>query len=338
MLTRRGLPRYERADSRDTSAATMTPLHKPRLCIGLPVYNGENYVAQAIQSVLAQTFTDFRFIISDNASTDRTEEICRSYGRRDGRIEYHRGEENRGAAWNFNRVVALADAEYFKWTAHDDVCAPEFVARCVAALDQHPGAILCFPTSHVINEDGTIMSAYRSPAAPTGATPFARFNAIARKPGLCHMAFGVIRLDVLRATRLHGSYPGSDMVLLAELALRGKPIELDDALLLWRDHPQRGSRTCRSDADLATWFAPENAGRMPFVYWTLLANYLQAIAHAPIPFGQKLLCGGVMARWFLGRFRFLRNEVAHGVVGLVQPARRRSGGPGCDPGPTMRVA
>jgi hypothetical protein len=146
----------------------------------------------------------------------------------------------------------------------------------------------------------------------------------------------VIRLEVLRATRLHGSYPGSDMVLLAELALRGKPIELDDALLLWRDHPQRGSRTCRSDADLAPWFAPENAGRMPFVYWTLLANYLHAIAYAPIPFGQKLLCGGVMARWFLGRFRFLRSEVAHGVVRHVQ--LRRSGGPGCDPGPTARVA
>jgi len=101
----------------------MTQRHKPRLCIGLPVYNGEEYLAQAVESVLGQTFDDFRLIISDNASTDGTEEICRSYAQRDSRVEYHRVGENRGAAWNFNRVVGLADSEYFQWATHDDVWA-----------------------------------------------------------------------------------------------------------------------------------------------------------------------------------------------------------------------
>src|SRR5262245_61001880 len=96
----------------------------PRLCIGLPVYNGENYLAASIESILAQTFTDFRFIISDNASTDGTEAICRAFSRQDARIEYHRGAQNRGAAWNLNHVARLADSEYFMWAMHDDVCAP----------------------------------------------------------------------------------------------------------------------------------------------------------------------------------------------------------------------
>ena len=95
----------------------------PRVSIGLPVYNGENYMAAAIDSLLAQTFTDFELIISDNASTDATEQICRDYAHRDGRIRYYREEVNRGAAWNFTHTFELARGEYFKWHAHDDLCA-----------------------------------------------------------------------------------------------------------------------------------------------------------------------------------------------------------------------
>src|SRR5262245_32943693 len=108
-------------DALRTPEAAMTRPSKPRLCIGVPVYNGERYLEPAIGSLLAQTFSDFRLIISDNASTDGTEEICRALARRDRRIEYHRSTRNRGPAWNFNRVVELADAEYFKWAAYDDL-------------------------------------------------------------------------------------------------------------------------------------------------------------------------------------------------------------------------
>jgi glycosyltransferase involved in cell wall biosynthesis len=114
----------------ETRGASRTP----RLAIGLPVHNGERYVSQAIDSLLGQTFTDFTLIVSDNGSTDATEEICRAYARRDARIRYHRSDENRGAAWNFNRVFELADSPYFKWAAYDDLCAPHFVERCIEFL------------------------------------------------------------------------------------------------------------------------------------------------------------------------------------------------------------
>lgn len=331
-----GPARYERAGSCDALEAAMTPRSKPRLCIGLPVYNGENYLAQAIESLLGQTFSDFRLVISDNASTDRTEAICRTYARSDGRIEYHRSAENRGAAWNFNRVVDLADAEYFKWSAHDDCCAPTFVERCVEALDADSRAILCYPTSYIIDERGEILATYRDPEKASAAIPYQRFKAVVRSSGLSHMLFGVIRLDVLRETRLHGAYPASDVILLAELALRGTLIEVDEPLLLWREHGQRATRANRSDTELAIWYAPENAGRVPLRHWTLFAHYLGVIARVPLPPGQRLRCSCLMAYWFLVRFRALRDEAARGAADIAQRALRRAAAPPRPP--STRVA
>src|SRR6185369_4346332 len=107
----------------------------PSVSIGLPVYNGVNYLRQALDSLLAQTFGDWELILSDNGSTDATESICREFAARDGRIRYLREPVNRGATWNFNRVFELSRAPLFRWAAHDDVCSPELLERCVAALE-----------------------------------------------------------------------------------------------------------------------------------------------------------------------------------------------------------
>src|ERR1051326_2036095 len=108
---------------------------KPRVSIGLPVYNGQQFLEEAINSLLAQTYSDFELIISDNASTDATEQICRAHAAADPRIRYYRNDKNRGPVWNLNRVFELARGELFKWAAHDDVCAPTLVERCVEVLE-----------------------------------------------------------------------------------------------------------------------------------------------------------------------------------------------------------
>ena len=92
----------------------------PKLSIGLPVYNGERHLRRAIDSHLAQSFTDFELIICDNASTDRTEEICRYYASMDERVRYYRHATNTGAVWNFNHCFEIARGKYFKWSSHDD--------------------------------------------------------------------------------------------------------------------------------------------------------------------------------------------------------------------------
>src|SRR6476646_2411498 len=130
----------------------------PKVAIGLPVYNGAKYVAEAIESVLAQTYGDLELVISDNASTDATEEICRDYTARDSRVRYARAEQNGGAAWNFNRTFELSRGEYFKWLAHDDAIGPQYLARCLAVLDRDPGVVLCHTRTGIINGQGELVA------------------------------------------------------------------------------------------------------------------------------------------------------------------------------------
>ena len=94
------------------------------LAIGLPVYNGERFIAEAVDSILGQDYADFTLTISDNASTDKTEEICRELTARDSRVIYERHPTNRGAAWNFNQLVRSTESPFFKWAAHDDMLLP----------------------------------------------------------------------------------------------------------------------------------------------------------------------------------------------------------------------
>lgn len=119
------------APSPDPSALEATPADTPavpQVSIGMPVYNGEPFIREALDSLLAQTFTDFELIISDNASTDGTEAICRDYAAKDKRIRYVRQAENRGAAANFQFVLDEAVGEYFMWAAADDVWDRQWIA------------------------------------------------------------------------------------------------------------------------------------------------------------------------------------------------------------------
>jgi GT2 family glycosyltransferase len=130
-----------------------SPVRAPRVSIGMPLYNAERYLAGTLESILGQTFCDLEVVISDNGSTDRTEQICRQYASRDNRIRYYRNEVNRGAAWNYNHVFELARGEYFKWASYDDLLAPKFLEHCVASLDQDPSAALAF-TQFLDDDEG----------------------------------------------------------------------------------------------------------------------------------------------------------------------------------------
>ena len=124
------------------------------ISIGLPVYNGEDFLRATIDSILAQTFKNFELIISDNASTDSTEAICREYAAKDKRIHYYRNEHNLGAAPNYNRVFELSTGKYFKWAAHDDLYAPEYLEQCVKVLENNPSIVLCYSPVIFIDNQG----------------------------------------------------------------------------------------------------------------------------------------------------------------------------------------
>ncbi|NQV20616.1 MAG: glycosyltransferase family 2 protein, partial [Rhodospirillales bacterium] len=182
----------------------------PRVSIGLPVYNGETYLGLAIDSILAQTFTDFELVICDNCSTDRTQEICEHYAKQDARVRYYRNPENLGAGPNYDRTFELSSGEYFKWMAHDDLIAPEFLEKCVAALDADPGAVLCHARVELMDADGEVTASYDPGLNDTISNRVSdRFSAVIIPVHMGTDFFGVIRRTALEGSPLHGKYPGS---------------------------------------------------------------------------------------------------------------------------------
>lgn len=113
----------------------------PQVSIGMPVYNGEPFIREALDSLLAQTFADFELIISDNASTDATEAICREYAAKDSRIRYLRQTENQGVLANYHYVLNKAVGKYFMWAAADDLQTPDFMELLVTTLDENPSFV-----------------------------------------------------------------------------------------------------------------------------------------------------------------------------------------------------
>jgi glycosyltransferase involved in cell wall biosynthesis len=280
----------------------------PRVSVGLAVYNGETFVAQTIESILSQTFQDFELIISDNASTDRTEEICRAYAARDPRIRYYRGGVNRGAAWNHNRVFELAGGEYFKWNSADDLCAPEFLARCVAALDREPAAVMAVSEVVEIDELGRQLQSIPEltllPVVPLGAPAQVRFKQILRLDHLCISIYSLIRSDALRRTNLIGGYPDSDRDLLAHLALFGNCAVVPEVLLFNRDHADRFSRGCKGMIyehwrERTLWFDPSRAKQAQFPFFEKLFALWRVIPRSPLKGREQLRCYAVLIQWFL---------------------------------------
>lgn len=264
----------------------------PRLTIGLPVYNGGEYLDTALSSLRAQTFEDFELLVSDNASTDDTREIAERHAREDPRIVVDRLERNLGAAPNYNRLVARARGVYFKWAAHDDLCLPGFLAACVGALDEDPGAVLAYPLTRVIDGRGMRIASYQDGLHLSGETPAERLVAylrgnFIRTQGMCNPIFGVIRTDALRRTRLIQDFVASDRSLLGHLALVGRFVEVEEILFERRVHAGTSTMAHNSFERRKAWFnAARDGGKRRGIRFdnhlalrmTHIRDYFQAIS------------------------------------------------------------
>lgn len=208
----------------------------PPVSIGLPVYNGERYLAEAIDSLLAQTYGDFELVVSDNASTDRTQEIARDYAARDRRVRYDRAPSNIGAARNYMRAFALSSGRFFRWATCDDVSGPESLARCVAVLEGEQDVVLAYPKTRLIDATGRVIGDYDDGLDLRSPSPSERFIMLHQHLGLCNAIYGLTRPAVLRTMRPLGSFVNSDLCFMAELALRGRFWEVPHRVFFRRMH------------------------------------------------------------------------------------------------------
>jgi len=289
----------------------------PRVSIGLPVYNGEPFLAAALDSLLAQEFTDFEVIVCDNASTDRTPEICRAYAERDPRIHYHRNPENIGAAGNYNKVFGLARGAYFKWMAHDDLLEPEYLRRCVEVLDAAPpSVVLCFPRRVLMDAQDRVLRRCvfvprRPAAAPTGVPGAAEIRDLRFTEMIClenseipPIVFGLMRTEVLRRTGLIGRFIAADLVLVAEMCLRGQVWQVPEFLFRQRLHARDSWRAKLSKRGEAAWFDPANQRRaVLFPLGRLFVEYCRAIARTDLPWGRRVVRYGQLVLLPASRLR-----------------------------------
>lgn len=280
----------------------------PRVTVGIPVYNGENYLDQAINSILGQTFADLELVISDNASTDGTEDICRTYEAQDDRVRYVRNAVNLGASKNFNHLVHMARGEYFKWAAHDDVCAPDLLQRCVSVLDADDSIILCYSLSLAIDENGDFLMHFAAQPNLNSTQPHKRFiECICKYPDQ-NAVFGLIRTDILKKTKMIGNFPSSDRALLGELTLLGRFYEIPEYLLFKRHHPEQHWRVYNSNRDKQIWYDPAKADVRVFRTWRLLQEHLKTIDRAPLNRSERAKCYLSMGLWVRYNWRKLLND------------------------------
>jgi glycosyltransferase involved in cell wall biosynthesis len=292
----------------------------PRVSFGLPVFNGQTYIREAIESVLAQDMTDLELVISDNGSTDTTEQICRDAAARDSRVRYHREEINRGGDWNFRRVQELSSAPYFTWIASDDLKSVDFARRCLDVLeDAGPDVVMAYSRTQLIGARGEFLADLQDahlrldePAAHVRVANLLRAQA-------SPIFYGLIRVDALRRTRGFRRCIAPDIVLLTELACVGRLRLADFQGFYQRRHPEQVSA---QRSEQMKFYSPNGRARFAFQHSLVNVEILRGIAASDLDLRERTSClAAAWPNWILPRWR----AVAADVRTVVAPRPRAQG-------------
>ncbi len=292
---------------------------KIRVSIGMPVFNGEKYIKNALDSIINQTYANFEVIISDNASTDGTSQICQDYALKDDRIRYYRNDKNIGAPKNYNKVFYLSNHEYFKWAAYDDVLAPEFLRKCINVLDNDRSIVGCHCKTGRIDQNGNFLGYYNKRLLEKidSPKPHERFRDLIGLYYTTTPFHGVYRRNLFAKTQLHGSYIGADRNLVAELSLIGRIYQIPECLFFWREHPDsytsiyygtdRENTVDRLRAEL-TWWSKEKGTYFP--HWVNCIEYFKSVNRIDLMLSERLLCYSKILEWLRDEgYQFMAKDI-----------------------------
>lgn len=294
----------------------------PRLTIGLPVYNGEGYLAQSLDALLGQSFEDFELILADNASTDGTSDICQRYAKRDSRIRYHRQPTNLGLAPNHNFCLEQAAGDLFKWAAADDLYHRDLLLRCVEVLDERPEVVLAHSYTAMIDGTGTMYQANSYLLATSDARAPERFRSLLNDSGGDDDG-GIIRTEVLLRIARKDSYHHADRTIIAELALHGPFYQVPDWMYFRRDHPARAERAYPGVRARCANMDPRRANPwlnpVARLYAEYIWAYVRMIRDAPLTRAERRECYRYLAAWVSRRSKPHRPVTFDAPVSEVQP-------------------
>jgi glycosyltransferase involved in cell wall biosynthesis len=222
----------------------MNDREAPRVSIAMPVYNGERYLPEAVNSILAQTFADFELVLCDNASTDGTEDLCRRYAATDCRVRYHRNRRNIGVAANFDLASAMCTAALVKWAASDDVLGPTCLEDCVEILDHNADVVLAVPRGRLIDSSGNpidhapgVLKPIEWPAEPLNRVQrYIDMLTTIESVAVMLCLHGLFRIDLLPQRLTLRPYPMSDRETILSALLAGRFMETSRVSLFLRMH------------------------------------------------------------------------------------------------------
>jgi glycosyltransferase involved in cell wall biosynthesis len=250
----------------------------PLVSIGMPVYNGEEYLRSALDSLLEQDYPNLEIIISDDVSTDGTSAICLEYAARDSRIIYHRGTSNMRAYRNFNYVFGQARGEFFMWAAQDDLWHPTFVSRCTDALRSNPEAVLCHSYGQPISPTGQPIGSAHIGYVNEAEDVRSRWRRMMTFWGLNEAVYGLMRREAAARTRLMRLSLCADLIFVAEMALQGHIIQVPETLF-WKRRPVL-LEDYRSHEEMLDYVAGSDKKRPLLVRLDVLRECLGGIKHA----------------------------------------------------------
>jgi hypothetical protein len=231
-------------------------------------------------------------------------------------VRFVQTDVNRGAAWNYRRTFELARGGYFRWAPADDRFAPDSLAVCVAALDADADAVLCYPKTDLVDGDGNVIRSYDDNLDLRANDPVERFAAALVQIGLVNVIYGLMRTEALRKTRLMGTFVGADEVLVFELALQGKFLELPTSRFYRRIHEKAFSQM-KSAGEKQAFFDPRAADRFQARLWQHYAQCVRGVMHAPVSNEVKTRAVRVLLRSAIAVRRHLLHELVVGTRHLV---------------------
>ena len=258
----------------------------PELTIGLPVYNSERHIGEVLECLLAQSYESFRLLISDNASTDETPDICQEFARRDKRISYVRHPQNLGATANYNYVARHAETTYFKWHSSNDLLSPNALESCIALMDDRPDVALVFPRTRLFQHTIESSTSYDADPIADHDDPVDRFLHVIDHMALNNMMNGVLRLDYLQRTAMLRPFYFADRGMMADLALQGKLIR-DDRSTFFRRIDEHSATQKMTTDEVLKHFDPRWKRPLPFMNWRTFGAYLHGLSSARIGFKSR---------------------------------------------------
>jgi glycosyltransferase involved in cell wall biosynthesis len=256
----------------------------PLVSIGLPVYNGEETIERAINSLLGQSYQNLEIVISDNGSTDGTSAILERYREKDPRIRIFKNNVNRGSIWNFKKVFEESSGKYFMWAAHDDHHENRFVSLCVEAMEMDDEAVLCAPKMQMTAADSeevvwvSCMDSFKDKKSL-----LERYRETLRHfPAVS--IYGLHRRSALAKTELFPKVIGGDLLLNQEMSLLGTFIGVREVLFTRHGRAKWNS----IDQDYMTFFGRP---KKPIWYSPFLMIFVRQVRNllgAKVPPQQRL--------------------------------------------------